>query len=76
MPSFARLSPAGSYINEAQRRQLSVNLERARALPSGNQRYVVVNPAAQRLYMYENGQVVDYMRVVAAGRPDRSRRRR
>jgi murein L,D-transpeptidase YcbB/YkuD len=28
-----------------------------------------VNPAAQRLYMYENGQVVDYMRVVA-GRPD------
>jgi murein L,D-transpeptidase YcbB/YkuD len=46
-----------------------VNLERARALPAGTGRYVVVNPPAARLYMYENGQVVDSMRVVA-GRPD------
>jgi murein L,D-transpeptidase YcbB/YkuD len=30
---------------------------------------VIVNPPAARLYMYENGQVVDSMRVVA-GRPD------
>ena len=29
----------------------------------------IVNPPAARLYMYENGQVVDSMRVVA-GRPD------
>ena len=35
----------------------------------GTGRYVIVNPPAARLYMYENGQVVDSMRVVA-GRPD------
>jgi len=57
------------YMSDAQRRVLAVNLERTRALPAGGQRYVIVNPAAQRLYMYENGQVVDQMRVVA-GRPD------
>ncbi|MEO8546749.1 MAG: L,D-transpeptidase family protein [Sphingomicrobium sp.] len=71
-PVYAQLRQALAsrmYVGEAQRQQLAVNLERARALPSGNQRYAVVNPAAQRLYMYENGQVVDQMRVVA-GRPD------
>jgi len=57
------------YLNEAQRHLLSLNLERARALPSGTGRYVIVNAPAARLYMYENGQVVDSMRVVA-GRPD------
>ena len=57
------------YRSEAERRLLMVNLERARALPAGNGRYVIVNPPAARLYMYENGQVVDSMRVVA-GRPD------
>jgi murein L,D-transpeptidase YcbB/YkuD len=56
------------YLNERQRQLLSLNLERARALPSGNGRYVVVNSPAARLYMYENGRVVDSMRVVA-GRP-------
>ena len=53
----------------AEFRLLSLNLERARALPAGKGRYVIVNPPAARLYMYENGQVVDSMRVVA-GRPD------
>ena len=57
------------YRSDAERRLLELNLERARALPSGNGRYVIVNPPAARLYMYENGQVVDSMRVVA-GRPD------
>lgn len=56
------------YGTQQQGQLLAVNLERARALPSGNHRYVVVNPAAQRLYMYENGQVVDHMRIVA-GKP-------
>jgi len=37
-------------------------------LPSGSQRYVVINNAAARLYMYENGRVVDSMRVVT-GKP-------
>jgi murein L,D-transpeptidase YcbB/YkuD len=47
---------------------LQVNLERARALPGGPGRYIVVNAAAQRLFAYENGQVVDSMRVVV-GKP-------
>jgi murein L,D-transpeptidase YcbB/YkuD len=57
------------YLNAQQRHLLSLNLERARVLPSGAGRYVIVNAPAARLYMYENGQVVDSMRVVA-GRPD------
>ena len=57
------------YRNAAEYRLLQLNLERARALPAGGSRYVIVNPPAARLYMYENGQVVDSMRVVA-GRPD------
>ena len=57
------------YRSDAERRILELNLERARALPSGGGRYVIVNPPAARLYMYDNGQVVDSMRVVA-GRPD------
>jgi len=57
------------YLNAQQRHLLALNLERARVLPSGNGRYVIVNAPAARLYMYDNGQVVDSMRVVA-GRPD------
>ena len=57
------------YRNAAEYRLLQLNLERARALPAGGHRYVIVNPPAARLYMYENGQVVDSMRVVA-GRTD------
>jgi murein L,D-transpeptidase YcbB/YkuD len=56
------------YRSERERQLLALNLERARALPAGNGRYVIVNAPAARLYMYENGQVVDSMRVVA-GRP-------
>src|SRR5579884_1886891 len=71
-PIYAKLRQAIAsrlYANAVQYRLLSLNLERARALPSGNGRFVIVNPPAARLYMYENGQVVDSMRVVA-GRPD------
>lgn len=71
-PIYAKLRAAIAsrmYGNDAQRSLLELNLERARALPSGSGRYVLVNPPAARLYMYENGQVVDSMRVVA-GRPD------
>ena len=70
-PIYARLRQALAsriYRNEAERRLLTANLERARALPGGTGRYVIVNPPAARLYMYENGQVVDSMRVVA-GKP-------
>ena len=71
-PIYAKLRQAIAsriYRNSAELRLLQLNLERARALPSNNGRYVIVNPPAARLYMYENGQVVDSMRVVA-GRPD------
>ena len=71
-PIYAKLRQAIAsrlYRNAAEYRLLQLNLERARALPSGNGRYVIVNSPAARLYMYENGQVVDSMRVVA-GRPD------
>ena len=56
------------YRSEHERQLLTLNLDRARALPSGSQRYVVINNAAARLYMYENGRVVDSMRVVT-GKP-------
>ena len=71
-PIYAKLRQALAariYRSPAEYQLLSLNLERARALPSGNGRFVIVNPPAARLYMYENGQVVDSMRVVA-GRPD------
>jgi L,D-transpeptidase YcbB len=71
-PIYAKLRQAIAsrlYRNQAEYRLLELNLERARALPAGGSRYVIVNPPAARLYMYENGQVVDSMRVVA-GRPD------
>jgi L,D-transpeptidase YcbB len=71
-PIYAKLRQAIAsrlYRNGAEFQLLSLNLERARALPSGRGRFVIVNPPAARLYMYENGQVVDSMRVVA-GRTD------
>jgi murein L,D-transpeptidase YcbB/YkuD len=70
-PIYGQLRRAlmrGAYSNDTQRRMLALNLERARALPAGNLRYVVVNAAAQRLFAYENGQLVDTMRVVV-GKP-------
>jgi murein L,D-transpeptidase YcbB/YkuD len=71
-PIYGRLRAAIAsrmYRSEAERRLLAINLERARALPPAIGRYVIVNAPAARLYMYENGQVVDSMRVVA-GRAD------
>jgi murein L,D-transpeptidase YcbB/YkuD len=44
---------------------LRVNLERARILPASEmRRYVLVDAASQRLWMYENGRVKDTMKVV------------
>jgi murein L,D-transpeptidase YcbB/YkuD len=50
------------------RQVLRLNLERARALPAGKGRYIIVNATAQRLTTYENGEIVDSMRVVV-GKP-------
>ena len=70
-PTYAQLRRAllqRTYASEEQRRMLTLNLERARALPADKGRFVLVNTAAQRLYMYENGQLVGSMRVVV-GKP-------
>jgi murein L,D-transpeptidase YcbB/YkuD len=48
---------------------LRLNLERARALPAQlGRRYVLVDAAAARLWMYQDGEAVDSMRV-AVGKP-------
>ncbi len=53
-----------------QGQMLRANLQRARLLPGvGAGRYVIVNTASQRLEMYDNGKVVDSMRVVV-GKPE------
>ena len=56
------------YSDDHAREVLEINLQRARALPAGKQRYVLVNAAEQRLYMYEDGKPVDNM-VVVVGKP-------
>lgn len=70
-PIYAQLRGALStrnYSTDHERQLLELNLRRARVLPAGNQRYVLVNAAQQRLYMYENGRPVDSM-VVVVGKP-------
>ena len=56
------------YASDHERQLLSVNLERARTLPPGKQRYILVNAAQQRLYTYDDGKQVDSM-VVVVGKP-------
>ena len=63
---YALMSDA--YDGGAERQRIMLNLERARELPAGRGRHILVNAAAQRLFMYEDGQVVDSMRVVV-GKP-------
>jgi L,D-transpeptidase YcbB len=57
-----------AYTSEQERQLLQLNLERAKVLPAGRGKYVLVNAAQQRLYMYENGEAVDAMNVVV-GKP-------
>ncbi|HEX8641788.1 MAG TPA: L,D-transpeptidase family protein [Allosphingosinicella sp.] len=50
-------------------RLIEANLERARALPAQlGERYIMVDVPAARLLMYEDGQLVDTMRVIV-GKP-------
>lgn len=70
-PFYAQLRDAlanHGYSTDQQRDLLALNLQRTRVLPAGKQRYVLVNAAQQRLYMYENGKVADSM-VVVVGKP-------
>jgi murein L,D-transpeptidase YcbB/YkuD len=52
------------YSDDDKREVLELNLKRARILPPGKERYVLVNAAQQRLFMYEDGKAVDSMVVV------------
>lgn len=66
-PLYAQLRGAlanHKYSTDDQRQVLALNLQRARVLPAGKQRYVLVNAAQQRLYMYEDRKAVDSMVVV------------
>ena len=66
-PSYAELRRALARVETVGDRQaadlLRINLQRVRMLPA-NGRYVMVNTAAQKLYMVEDGRVVDEMKVV------------
>jgi len=70
-PSYAELrralADAQYHGDDRAAALLRINLARTRFLPSSG-RFVLVNTAAQRLYIYENGQLVDWMRVVV-GKP-------
>jgi murein L,D-transpeptidase YcbB/YkuD len=70
-PIYAQLREAlanHTYSTDQQRDVIELNMRRARILPPGKQRYVLVNAAQQRLYMYEDGKPVDSM-VVVVGKP-------
>ncbi|QNM82717.1 L,D-transpeptidase family protein [Sphingomonas sabuli] len=67
-PKLRQALASGSYGDK--NAVLRVNLQRARVLPAGDPRYIVVNAAEQRLYMYENGHVRDTMRVVVGQSKD------
>jgi murein L,D-transpeptidase YcbB/YkuD len=74
-PEYVQLRRAlmtGQYNGDKQRAILAINLQRARILPTDQKRYLVVNTATQRLYMYEGDKLADSMKVVVGQeRPDR-----
>jgi murein L,D-transpeptidase YcbB/YkuD len=66
-PMYGQLREAlaqHKYSDDHQRATIELNLQRMRALPASRGKYVVVNAAQQRLYMYEGGKPVDSMVVV------------
>jgi murein L,D-transpeptidase YcbB/YkuD len=73
-PDYSALRRAlvsGDY-DQKQRDLIKINLDRARVLPADVPRYLVVNTATQRLYMYDGGKLTDSMKVVVGQeRPDR-----
>jgi L,D-transpeptidase YcbB len=71
-PFYAPLRAAleDSGYSEDQRQQIWTNLERVRALPAmPSGRYILVDASSAQLWMYENGQPVDSMKVVV-GKPE------
>ena len=67
--SQLRAALAERELDPAATQLVQLNLERARALPANPApRYVLIDAAGASLSMYENGKVVDTMRVVV-GKP-------
>lgn len=73
-PVYAPLRAAlvnGRFEGDRQRELLQINLQRARILPAED-RYIIVNAAEQRLYMYDGRTLQDSMKVVVGQqKPDR-----
>ena len=66
-PMYGQLREAlagHKYSDEHQRATIELNLQRMRALPASRGKYVLVNAAQQRLYMYDGGKPADSMVVV------------
>jgi murein L,D-transpeptidase YcbB/YkuD len=68
-PIYEGLRRGLASRDPAQQRIIWANLERARAIPANpGRRYIVVDAAGARLWMFEDGQVRDSMRVIV-GKP-------
>jgi murein L,D-transpeptidase YcbB/YkuD len=53
---------------EAIEQRLLANLDRARFLPANERRFILVDAASQRLWLYEDGEIRDTMKVIV-GKP-------
>jgi murein L,D-transpeptidase YcbB/YkuD len=72
-PTYVQLRRAllnGQYDGDREKDLLRINLDRVRMLPADQPRYIIVNTATQRLYMYENAKLVDSMKVVVGQERD------
>ncbi|MCY7398389.1 MAG: L,D-transpeptidase family protein [Sphingomonas bacterium] len=65
-PTYAALRSA-ALSGGGEPSVIRANLERARAIPAAG-RFIMVDAAAARLYMYEDGRVTDSMKVIV-GKP-------
>ena len=71
-PLYAPLRAAlgDPRYDDDQRRQIALNLDRVRAIPANPaRRYVLIDAASARLWMYQDGRPADTMRVVV-GKPE------
>ena len=66
----AKTIAALNMDSSEQDRILRININRARALPAGGERHVLVNAAAGQLTTYQDGHVADTMRVVVGRTTD------
>ena len=66
-PTYAALRHAAASGGGEPSPVLRANLERARAIPAEG-RFIMVDAATARLYMYEDGRVMDSMKVIV-GKP-------